>query len=252
MLAGLFALVSLAGAVSGPSAPQRYRIEVKSKQDVDLSAMGQGTQTTEFGAIGFLSVTMSDTTGGQLAHIVVDSLQIPAGLELPPGFSTDGGAGIFFHAYIVDGKVQGTLMPSAPHRMVSLLAGGIENLFPGLRTTAKLGDTWADTVKAESSAEGNSQKSVTMLDWKVTGGTTGMLTYEANTVGTLMREGPGPAGKQTINAKITGTRKISGPPAGPMHQGMIKAMQDLLVSMEGNPDAIPVTATTEITFVKLP
>jgi hypothetical protein len=252
MLAGLFALVSLAGAVSGPSAPQRYRIEVRAKQEVDLSAMGQGTQTQEFGAVGFLTVTMSDTTGGQLAHIVVDSVAVPSGIELPAGFTTDSAAGIFFHAYIVNGKVQGSLKPSAPQQMVGLLAGGIENLFPGMRATAKLGDTWADTVKSESNAEGNSQKSVTMLDWKVTGGTAGMFTYEATTVGTLMREGPGPAGKQTINAKITGTRKVSGPAAGPMHEGTIKAMQDLLLSMEGQPDTIPITATTEVKFVKLP
>ena len=54
MLVGLLALASLTGTVTAPTAPQRYRIEVKAQQEVDMSAMGGGKQTTDLGVIGFV------------------------------------------------------------------------------------------------------------------------------------------------------------------------------------------------------
>jgi hypothetical protein len=253
MLVGLLALASLTGAVTAPSAPQRYRIEMKAQQEVDLSALGGGKQTTDLGLIGFITVTMSDTTGGQIAHIVVDSVVIPAGIELPPQMGEPATAkGIFFHGYVVDGKVRGGLKPNQPNQLVSMLAGGVENLFPGIRTTAKAGDSWADTVKTDTNAEGMMQQSVTMIDWKATAGANGMLQYDGVANGTSKREGNAGNGKQTVDAKITGTRSLTGPLAGPMQKGTIKAMQDLIVSMEGAPEPFPVTAVTEITFAIIP
>jgi len=253
MLVGLLALASLTGAVTTPSAPQRYRIEMKAQQEVDLSAMGGGKQTTDLGVVGFITVTMSDTTGGQLAHIVVDSVVIPTGIEMPPQMGDPAAAkGIFFHGYIVDGKVKGGLKPNQPNQLVAMLAGGVENLFPGLRTTAKVGDTWSDTVKTDATSEGMTQQSVTMINWTATAGANGMLQYDGVANGTSKREGNAGNGKQTVDAKITGTRSLSGPVAGPMQKGTIKAMQDLVVSMEGAPEPIPVTAVTEITFTIIP
>lgn len=253
MLVGLLALASLTGAVTAPSAPQRYRIEVKAQQEVDLSAMGGGKQTSDLGLVGFITVTMIDTTGGQLAHIVVDSLVIPAGIELPPQLGEPSAAkGIFFHGYIVDGKVKGSLKPNQPNQLVAMLAGGVENLFPGLRTTAKVGDTWSDTVKSDATTEGMTQQSVTMINWTATAGANGMLQYDGVANGTSKREGNSGNGKQTVDAKITGTRSLTGPLAGPMQKGTIKAVQDLIVSMEGAPEPIPVSAVTEVTFVIIP
>lgn len=254
MLVGLLALASLTGAITAPSTPQRYRIEVKAQQEVDATAVGGGKQTTDLGVIGFITVTMSDTTGGQLAHIVVDSLTFPAGTEPPMGI-TDGpetAKGIFFHGYVVEGRVKGGLKPSTPHQLVALLAGGIENLFPGLRTTAKVGDTWTDTVKTDTNTEGTTQTSTTIIAWKATAGGGGMLRYEGASTGTMMREGPGQNGKQTINAKITGTRWLHGPALGPILHGEVKGVQDILVMMEGMTDAIPVTANTTVTISILP
>lgn len=254
MLVGLLALATLTGTVTGPTAPQRYRIEVKAQQEVDMSAMGGGKQTTDLGLIGFVTVTMSDTTGGQVAHIVVDSVAIPAGIELPPqlGDAVGSAKGVFFHGYIIDGKAKDGLKPSVQNPIVGLLAGGVENLFPGLRTTAKLGDSWVDTVKTDKTTDGTTQSSSTLLNWKVSAGTTGSLTFDATTTGTMKSEGPTPNGKQTLNAKISGTRSLTGPVTGPMQKGTIKAMQDLLVSIEGMADSIPVSATTEVTFTIIP
>lgn len=254
MLVGLLTLASLTGAITAPPAPQRYRIEVKAQQEVDATAVGGGKQSTDLGIIGFITVTMSDTTGGQLAHIVVDSLTFPAGMEPPMGI-TDGpetAKGIYFHGYILDGKVKGGLKPSTPHQLVALLAGGVEGLFPGLRATAKVGDNWTDTVKTDNTTEGTTQTSTTIIAWKATPGAGGMLRYEGTSTGTMMREGPGPNGKQTINAKISGTRWVHGPALGPMLHGEMKSLQDVLVLIEGMTDAIPVTANTTVTISILP
>lgn len=254
MIAGLLTVATLLGSTSGPTAPQRYRIEVKVQQEVDATALGGGKQSTDMGVIGFLSVTMSDTTGGQLAHIVVDSLAYSPGKEAPAGIADEPGTakGVFFHAYIVDGKVKGGMKPNTPHQLVALMAGGIEALFPGVRPTAKAGEKWSDTTKVDSESEGTKTNSTTMIDWTVTGGTTGAMTYEGTSTGTMLREGPGPNGPQTISAKITGTRTLTGPAAGPMTQGTVKGLQDILVLMEGVAEALPVTAATEVTFTKLP
>lgn len=254
MLVGLLALASLTGTVTAPSAPQRYRIEVKAQQEVDMSSMGGGKQTSDLGVVGFVTVTMSDTTGGQIAHIVVDSVTIPAGIELPPqlGDAVPAAKGIFFHGYVIDGKVKDGLKPSAQNPLLAMLSGAVENLFPGLRTTAKVGDTWSDTVKADKETDGTKQSSATMLNWKVSAGSAGVLTYDATTTGTMMSEGPTPNGKQTMKAKINGTRTLTGPAIGPMQKGTIKAMQDLIVSIEGMAESIPVTAMTEVTFTIIP
>ena len=253
MLVGLLALATLTGTVTGPTAPQRYRIEVKAQQEIDATAAGQGKMTSDIAVVGFITVTMSDTTGGQVAHIVVDSVTVPSGVELPPQVGDPTQAkGVVYHGYIINGKAKDGLKPSQPVPVLSLLAGGIENLFPGLRTTAKVGDSWVDTVNTDRSAEGNTQKSTTLMNWKVSAGTMASMTFDATTTGTMMTEGQTPNGKQTINGKISGTRSLTGPPIGPMQKGVIKAMQDLILTMEGMADAIPISATTEVTFTIIP
>lgn len=253
MLVGLLALATLTGTVTGPTAPQRYRIEVKVQQDIDATAAGQGKMTIDIAVVGFVTVTMSDTTGGQVAHIVVDSVTVPAGVELPPQVGDPALAkGVYYHSYIIDGKAKGGLKPSQPVPVVTLLAGGIENLFPGLRTTAKVGDSWVDTVTTDRSVEGNTQKTTTWMNWKASAGVAGALTYDATTTGTVQAESQSPNGKQTIAGKISGTRSLSGPAIGPMQKGTIKAIQDLTVAMEGSSDALSVVITNEISFTIIP
>ncbi len=253
MIAGLLTVATLLGAV-GPTAPQRYRIEVKAQQEVDATALGGGKQNTDIGVIGFVTVTLSDTTGGRLAHIVIDSLLLSPGMEIPPGMTDEPGTakGLFFHAYVVNGKVQGSLAPNTPHQLAGLIAGGVESLFPGVRAESKLGDTWSDTVKVDKTTEGTSTKSTTMVDWKVASGTAGSFTYDGVSTGKAVSEGPTPQGNRTVSANISGTRSLTGPAAGPITKGTFKTIQDVLVLMDGMTDPIPVAVVTEVTITALP
>lgn len=255
MIAGLLTVATLLGASVGPTAPQRYRIEMKAQQEVDATALGGGKQNTDIGVIGFVSVTMSDTTGGRLAHIVIDSMVYGPGMEAPPGFTDEPATakGLFFHAYVVDGKIKGSIAPNTPHQLAGLITGGLESLFPGVRASSKMGDTWSDTVKVDKTTEdGTATKSTTMIDWKVAGGTAGAFTYEGKSNGTATSEGPTPQGNRTVSAKITGTRSLTGPAAGPITKGSFKTMQDVLVLMDGMTDPIPVAVVTEVTITALP
>ena len=49
-------------------------METKAEQVVNLSALGQGAQRTNFGLIDYLTISLDDTVGGQTVHAVIDSI----------------------------------------------------------------------------------------------------------------------------------------------------------------------------------
>jgi hypothetical protein len=78
-----FLILGSIAAVTPPApSTTKYRIETKLEQIIDLSAMGQGSQTTAFDQHAIISVTLTDTAGGQVMHVVIDSLASTA--PVPP------------------------------------------------------------------------------------------------------------------------------------------------------------------------
>ena len=91
MLSLLLALHLLPGPVPTPDTT-RYLIVTKVSSLVDLSAVGQAVTTITMTTSAYVTVALSDTAGGRLAHVVVDSSTFDAGQytdQMPAAMTTD-------------------------------------------------------------------------------------------------------------------------------------------------------------------
>ena len=73
------AALSLVAVVAWKSPPapttKRYRIDLKTTQVIDLTAVGQTEQRQSFSSTAFVAVVLGDTTGGRTITITLDSLR---------------------------------------------------------------------------------------------------------------------------------------------------------------------------------
>ncbi|HLB55594.1 MAG TPA: hypothetical protein VJK71_10870, partial [Gemmatimonadales bacterium] len=53
----------------------KYRIDSQTETVIDLSVFGQPSQEFQIGSTSWVSLTLSDTAGGRIVHLVVDSLR---------------------------------------------------------------------------------------------------------------------------------------------------------------------------------
>jgi hypothetical protein len=74
----LGAVLVLLGIAGPAPVSTKYKIETKIETTIDLSAMGQGTQQQNVSQSAFISIAMSDTAGGKVVHVVIDSLATDA------------------------------------------------------------------------------------------------------------------------------------------------------------------------------
>ncbi len=253
MVAGLLALSLLAAGPGGPDgAPQRFKIEVKQAQTVDLTALGQGPQENNVDAIGFVSITMSDTAGGKIAHVVLDSMTLnatgAAAGALPP-FLADSAKGAIWHLYIVNGKIEGTPKPSKESQAVAIIQQGIGSLFNPIKG-AKVGDTWTDTTNINNTNEQGSQTGTTITTWTVDGLAGGVFTLTAKAEGTLSGEQQG--GQMLMSGTTTSTAKVVSAAVGPASSIGIESAQTMSITVPMADAPIPITGKTTVTVTPLP
>jgi hypothetical protein len=161
------------------SGPASLHYKYESKNVTTVEVMGQ-TQDVPVEIFALLTTTMSDTTGGKIAHVVIDSVVFDdhGAMEqslamMPPetaALMTASGKGAFFHLYLVDGKPRGAISPSAASVQSGSAGGAIPLIFPGLRPTAKTGDSWSDTTVTDTvlmNGAGHG-KTTAVMHWVVT------------------------------------------------------------------------------------
>ena len=253
MLAGFLALATAVGAVAAPVGPLRYKIEMKSSQEVDLSAMGSGKQTGDVAAVAFVSVTMSDSAAGQLAHIVVDSMTLePNGsmtMAYDPTFAASAKGG-FFHLYVVGGKVQGTPTPSIEgNPALAILAQAMMVMFPGAtKSGLKAGESYTDTTNTTSTTEQGTNNSSAITVWTMKGMEGDAMTFEGESTGKMTVDG----GQAAITGTNKGTRTMTSTAKGPVRSAAINTTVDLAAVPNGMSDVIPVKGTSSLTITLLP
>ncbi len=253
MLAGLLALATAIGAVTTPVGPLRYKIEMKSSQEVDLSAMGSGKQSGEVTAVAFVSVTMSDSAAGQLAHVVLDSMSLePSGsmaMAYDPTFAASAKGG-FFHLYVVGGKVQGTPTPSIEgNPALAILAQAVMVMFPGVtKAGLKAGESYADTTNTTSTTEQGTNNSSAVTVWTMKGMEDGAMVFEGESNGKMTIDG----GQAAITGTNKGTRKMTSTAKGPVKSAAVSSKIDLAAVPAGMSDVIPITGTSSLTITLLP
>lgn len=243
IVSGLMALALVSGGTTGPDtpAPMRYKVDVAMKQSVDMTPMGQGVIDSEINAAVWVAVTMSDTTGGRLAHVVIDSMTVTttgmAGAQFTPD-AVAAASGAFLHAYIVDGKVKGTptLSVSDNIAVMALGAPALSALFIGMPEGKKAGDTWADTTSTPAGDASNGMSGQSVIEWKVTGmdGSAFVVTGTSN--GTVSGEQQG----QQISGTVEGSTEVTTVPGGPATAATVTTTQAIEVLVPQAPDVIRV------------
>jgi hypothetical protein len=253
MVAGLLALSLLAAGPGGTDgAPQRFKIEVKQTQTIDLSAMNQGTQENGINATGFVTITMSDTAGGKIAHVVLDSMMIEAtggAAGQFPTFLADSARGAIWHLYVVGGKIQGEPKASKESPATALVQQGIGSLFNPVKG-AKVGDTWTDTTNVNNSNEQGSTTGTTITIWTVDGLAGGVFTMTAKATGTLSGEQQG--GQMLISGTTTSTAKVVSAAGGPAASVGIESTQTMSITVPMADAPIPINGKTTVTVTPLP
>lgn len=253
MLAGLLALATTIGIVATPIAPLRYKIEMKALLEADLAAMGQGKMTGDMTLVAFVSVAMSDSAGGQLAHVVVDSMTVaPNGMMQQQGLDASQGAtakGAFFHLFVIGGKVQGTAKPSMDgNAALTALGQGVTMLFPGqLKDGLKPGDTFADTATTSTTTEQGTNNNSAITLWTVKGAEGDALVLDGVSTGKMSIDGPASAASGTSK----GTRVMTSSLKGPIKHTTINNATDLAVVPAGMSDPIPVKNIADIVITQI-
>jgi hypothetical protein len=253
IVSGLMALALMTGGTTGPdkSATMRYKVDVTVKQSVDLTPMGQGVMDSDINAAVWVVVTMADTTGGQTAHVVIDSMTVEAtgmaGAQFPQE-AVNGARGASFHAYIVDGKVKGTPELSVSDNMAVMVLGSpaLSALFIGMPAGKKIGDTWADTTNTTSTAE-NGMSGQSVVEWKVVGMDGDAYVVAGTSTGTVSGEQQG----QQISGTVEGTTEATTTTGGPAKAATVKTTQAMEVLVPQAPDVIRVQSTSSAVVTRL-
>ena len=248
MLTLLLSLHLIAGPGPVPvRAPMHYTIVAKTNTEVDLSAMGQPSQTIAMTVSGFVSVTLTDTVGGTWADIAVDSSTFDAGMftaQMPPEM-TASSQGTRFHVFLVGGKPAKPISAVPVSVQAAQLVPGIELLLGGM-TPRTATASWVDTTRSDTTVEQGTAASVRVTTWAAKAGDNGRLQLDGTWIGTTT-VGAGPT---KMEMQMTGAVHVTGMPGALTETGSSTGSGQATMNIGGN--QIPMKVTTEVTTSATP
>jgi hypothetical protein len=250
-LAGALGVVP-AGVV--PPTTAHYRIEVKSEQVVDLTALGQTEQRTANTTVAYLTVTSSDSAGGSTIVILVDSLQLDSTLGVPKTMA-DSLKGQSRKAYVgPDGKVVRQNSGSAHPLLLALgLDGLVRRLAPPTAAHRKAGAAWTDTADVNDTLPNGSITTRTVTNYQASDDSYngGKALKLAGAYSTALRgDQAGPGGEATFDGTGTGTSSWFYGADGSALGGTSHTAQQITFTGGGAPVPIPITANTDVTVTR--
>ncbi len=256
MVSGLLALLVATSPVTGPTpdtkATVRYKVDLTMTQKADLTAAGQGVLEGGITSTVYVTLTTSDTTGGTIAHFVIDSMTVEAtGISAGQMSQTfaDSLAGETIHAYIVDGKVEGSPElsdPSNPAMNVASQVVGV--IYPGVGPKARDTKAYSDTVTSNTVNDQGTRNSQQIVDWTVTGAEGNALMLTGKGAGTVSADMNG----QQISGSVATTMDVTSPIGGPASKALATSDQDMMVLVPGMPEPISVKVETRAELTQLP
>jgi len=248
MLSLLLTLVAAPPTTLAPADSFRYRIVTKSVQEVDASAVGQGTQNVAVTTTGLITVHLTDSAGGKVAHITVDSADMDGGEMMPmlDPEMTKVPKGVFFHFFVKDGKILGDPSPSAMSLPVVNMMGGVSLLFTNPRPTATLGDLWTDTTRVDTTTAQGKSVATNIAKWKFASMENGGRVLEADITGTM--EVDSPMGK--LSGTTSGKQRMVTRAWGPAIRLSSDTMSDMVMAL--GTAAVNIKGTATVTVEPIP
>jgi len=252
-----FAALGLVLTSAAPPVTTRYRVESKTEQVVDLSGLGQGSQTLNFTQVAILAIASNDTTGGRTIHVVVDSIhtdaQVPGAAE-----AAQRAKGAWLHGIVDDwGRTRIVATSADSNEIVGQIKNSLIRFFPVVKPGTKQGDAWVDTANIESKTPAQAMNTVTVTTY-TRGGTESRegvnatrIDAKSSTSGAGTMENP-QAGTMEVELNDSSTETFFVAPDGRYLGGESRSEGKSKVRMAVVPDPIPVTTTrtTTVTIVK--
>jgi hypothetical protein len=236
----------------------KYRIETKNETTVDLSSFNQPPQQVNIGLVSWIAVTMSDTTGGRILRLVVDSMKYDGTAPQISQLSADSAKGGVLHG-LVDSKGRVTNLTQQPSTNIFLadIQGVIHSFFPKVKPGAKSGEGWTDTVEVTNTTNGSNVKSSFLINYTAGGqesvsGLTALklsAASRASITGTI--ENP-QAGTMEVAGTVTGTSTSLVGADGRYLGGSSNSTSDQTLKSAMIPTPIPVKVVRTVQVTVLP
>lgn len=253
MVSGILALlVATASVGPQPTSPVRYRVDLTLTQKADLTAAGQGVLEGGITGAVYVTLTTSDTTGGTIAHFVIDSMTVESsGISAGQISQTfaDSLRGETIHAYIKNGKVEGTPELSDPNNPAMNVASQVVGVvYPGIGPKAVGAKSYSDTSTTNTVNEQGTRNSQQVMEWTVTGSEGDALTLTGKGTGTVSAD----MGGQQISGTVATTMEVTSPVGGPASKTVATSDQDMMVLVPGMAEPISVKVESKATLTQLP
>lgn len=257
MLAMVLALAVAQGPVT-PATPLRYRLEVKTASDQDLTSVGKGTVSGTLTTTATISVTLTDSADGQIARVTVDSMALdPTGAMLASlplaaaAAAADSARGAFVQAYTVHGTIRGAPRGSSPNPALQSIFQAIGVLFPGLRSNIKVGDRWADTTVVNNDVQNGAGRQVgrVIATWKVTGMENGGFVLDGTAATAVTTNGKNGEMLRVTGASLEHLVMAS---QGPTRSATIDSSNDISATSPRSATPIPARSVGSLKLIPLP
>ncbi|MGH7584392.1 MAG: hypothetical protein ACREL5_14320 [Gemmatimonadales bacterium] len=247
MLPLLLAIHAMSGPAPRPAAASRYKIVSTTVTDIDATSLGQAAVTYTMTLSAYVSITVSDTSGGQLAQVVVDSSTYDAGdlTAMLPDAMREDAKGSVFHIYVVNGTAASSLVPTPMNLQAMQLVSGIEMLVKGMRQ-AKAGDSWVDTVRTDTTVAESAATGLRVYTWTAKPGAGNAMEFDANWTGSTK---VGAAAVQ-MDMQLAGTSQLTTVPGMLASSATTTGSGHANMSMAGN--TLPIKFKTDVTVNAVP
>ncbi len=236
----------------GPTVDEvaRYRIEVKSVVEQDLTQLGQGKQNQAFANTGYFTVTTRDSAGGQSVTFTADSL-VPGDESPIPADAAKSVAGTRWHGFRGANGRMGDLEMEGENPAAGILEPGVQSLLPPMARATPAGKAWTDTTDTDNNGIG--VRTVTNFqtsDDSFNG--TKVVRLAAVYSSAISGARTTPQGPVTIEGTGSGSNTWLVDGSGKCVSASHSADQQLTVSMSQVPQPIPVSVHTEGQVMLLP
>ncbi len=151
----------------------KYRFDLKSETTVDLSVVGAPTQVTNLSLSAWVAMTLSDSAGGKVIHVIVDSLMSETTIPQITPATLDSAKGGMIHGFLdPTGHVKNLTATPRGNPLLASVQGVVNALFPRVKAGTKPGDRWIDTTEVNNSGDGNNTKVKLILNYSADGNET--------------------------------------------------------------------------------
>jgi hypothetical protein len=251
MLPRILLAAAALGVLGAPAETLRYKIEVKSGQQMDMTSLGQGAIDIKLTSSSWVSITSRDSAGQQLLHVVVDSTQIDAA-GLPDAVDPammQVAKGTVLDLAIVGGKLQGITpetIGSSPG--MGFVVAGIALLYPpAMRAGVKVGDSWTDTVTTDTTTAIGKGTSTQIRQWKASAKEGDAMVFDNTFTGTMTLGG----GMADVSGTTKGTNHIIIGSKGPALKASTEGTTNMTMSISAAPSPIQMVATNAVTVTPI-